>query len=148
MSSTAVYFQVQTVALYRKAVRWKKSWWTLGGKTSLLLMCTMIYAIEKTLNPLNFFWFLCQFFFGRLSGNLFQMESLRSQLLTTVLRCLPQHKNNRKVSVIAVSYSLNKKKKKQIYLVLFSNEKIKCHLRFYRTFTIKLTIVPNQVLTL
>ena len=64
------------------------------------------------------------FFFGRLSGNLFQMESLRSQLLTTVLRCLPQHKNNRKVSVIAVSYSLNKKK--QIYLVLFSNEKIKC----------------------
>ena len=49
-------------------------------------------------------------FFGRLSGNLFQMESLRSQLLTTVLRCLPQHKNNRKVSVIAVSYSLNKKK--------------------------------------
>ena len=40
------------------------------------------------------------------------------------------------------------KKKKQIYLVLFSNEKIKCHLRFYRTFTIKLTIVPNQVLTL
>ena len=83
----------------------------------------MIYAIEKTLNPLNFFGFLCQFFFGRLSGNLFQMESLRSQLLTTVLRCLPRHKNNRKVSVIAVSYSLNKKK--QIYLVLFSNEKIK-----------------------
>ena len=35
----------------------------MGGKTSLLLMCTMIYAIEKTLNPLNFFGFLCQFFF-------------------------------------------------------------------------------------
>ena len=91
----------------------------MGGKTSLLLMCTMIYAIEKTLNPLNFFGFLCQFFFGRLSGNLFQMESLGSQLLTTVLRCLPQHKNNRKVSVIAVSYSLNKKKKTDLFGVVF-----------------------------
>ena len=80
-----------------------------------LLMCTMIYTID-IFQSINFF-------FGRLSGNLFQMESLRSQLLTTVLRCLPRHKNNRKVSVIAVSYSLNKKK--QIYLVLFSNEKIK-----------------------
>ena len=78
-------------------------------------MCTMIYTID-IFQSINFF-------FGRLSGNLFQMESLRSQLLTTVLRCLPRHKNNRKVSVIAVSYSLNKKK--QIYLVLFSNEKIK-----------------------
>lgn len=67
-------------------------------------MCTMIYAIEKTLNPLNFLDSYVNFFFGRLSGNLFQMESLRSQLLTTVLRCLPQHKNNRKVSAIAVSY--------------------------------------------
>ena len=84
-------------------------------------------------------------FFGRLSGNLFQMESLRSQLLTTVLRCLPRHKNNRKVSVIAVSYSLNKKK--QIYLVLFSNEKIKYVILVYKTFTVKLTIVPNQELT-
>lgn len=28
-----------------------------------LLMYAMIYAIEKTLNPLNFFGFLCQFFF-------------------------------------------------------------------------------------
>ena len=26
-------------------------------------MYAMIYAIEKTLNPLNFFGFLCQFFF-------------------------------------------------------------------------------------
>ena len=77
-------------------------------------MCTMIYAIEKTLNPLNFLDSYVNFFFGRLSGNLFQMESLRSQLLTTVLRCLPQHKNNRKVSAIAVSYRNELKKNRFI----------------------------------
>ena len=79
---------------------------------------------------LIFFDSYVNFFFGRLSGNLFQMESLRSQLLTTVLRCLPQHKNNRKVSVIAVSYSLNKKKKNRFIWCCFPMKKLNVILDF------------------